>query len=265
MIFLKTDYAKWIYPAIGLSFLFNIGENGRTTRLKTIFKKIEYLRIRLIENGLLALPFVLFLIYQKEYIIAFGLLGLAIAIATFSFNKNWNSVIPTPFRKLPFEYIVGFRKTILLIVLLYFLVIKAIQVNNYNLGVVTLGFLYVLMMAYYNKTEEKYYVWIYSSTTRQFLLKKLVTIFIGATIVSIPMVIALFISFPEKIDVTITILLLGYVIIATALLAKYSNYPNEMNIPAGILLVASVLFPPLLLIAIPVFYKKSLIKLSTII
>lgn len=152
----------------------------------------------------------------------------------------------------------------MLFVLAYFVVFKAIQVNNYNLGIVTLGLVFLLMMSFYLKPEAKYFVWIYANKSTTFLKKKIVVAFISASILITPLLIALIIAFESNVIISVGVFLLGFVFLYSVILAKYSAYPNEIGVPQGILYTLSLWFPPLLLFVLPLFYKRSKQKLESI-
>jgi len=152
-------------------------------------------------------------------------------LSLLSSRLSANKVLPTPFKKLPFEPIVGFRKTFLVLLGILFLIIKAIQVGNYNLGIVSYGATFLTMMSYYSKPEPKFFVWIFDRTSKIFLRSKLFQCLFAA---------------------------------ASIIFAKYSAYPSEMSILEGLLYAVGLSFPPLLLIIIPIFYKKSLRNLNPI-
>ncbi len=63
-LFLKTSFAQYLYLLALISFLLNLGERSRNEFLKSCFKDKAYIRIRLLENAIVALPFALFLVYE---------------------------------------------------------------------------------------------------------------------------------------------------------------------------------------------------------
>ena len=256
-LFFKTEFAKWIYPLLALSTILKLGEKRRNDQLKIIFNRTNRLKIRILENTIIALPFLFYLLYEQQYIFVIGLLILSILLALFDIDKKLNRVIPTPFRKFPFENIVGFRKSFLLIGMVYFLIFKAIQVGNYNLGIVSFGALFFILMSFYSKPEQNYFVWIFADKAIAFLKRKLVNAIICAIILTTPALLGLFVFFPDRFITSMVISLIGAVFLISMIFAKYSAYPNEMNLPQGILYALSLWFPPMLIIVILIFYKQS--------
>lgn len=257
LLFLRTNLANWIYPFLAISILINIGNNQHNRQLKIIYNQQKLNIIRLIENGIIALPFLLYLLYEKEFLIALILFFAAMLFALISLSSNFQRTIPTPFAKRPFENIIGFRKLFLLIALLYFVIFKAIQVDNYNLGVVSFGALYFIFISCYFKPEQKYFVWIFNDNTNGFFKRKILDAFICSSMITTPALISIIIFYPQNFIIPIAILLVGFIFLVSMIFAKYSAYPREMNLPQGILFGLSLWFPPMLLFIIPIFYRRS--------
>jgi hypothetical protein len=218
----------------------------------------------MIENAILTLPFLVYLIYEEQFLVAIGLFVIAMILAFYSSKISINWVIPTPFRKLPFEYIVGFRKSLLFIILVYFITFQAILVDNFNLALATLGALFLTGMSYYLKPEQYYFVWIFSDKPEEFLKRKMISSMICSSVITLPILVSLIVSFPEMIIYSIAVQIVGYIFMISIIVAKYSAYPHEMSVPQGMLYALSLWFSPLLLIVIPIFYKQSKRKLDTI-
>jgi len=256
-LFLKIEFAAYLYPFFALSFLIQLSESNRTDFLKTCFSKKQFREIRLVENGLILLPFVLFLFSKGNYLIGI-ILFLAGSILALLHLNRWNvSVIPTPFGKQPFEFLVGFRKSFIIIGFAYFLAFMSIYIGNFNLGVFALLLVILTSSAFYAKPEIPYFVWIFSNTPKQFLFQKAKTTIWYSTILTIPILIGLGIVFPENIYLLLIFQAFGYLFLITMLMGKYSTYPKEMNLPEAIIIGMCAMFPPLLIFPIIYFYKKS--------
>ncbi len=120
-LFYKTEFAGYIYVFIALGLISKLSEPKRNDFLKAIFSKCDYLKIRLFENWIIGVPFIIFLIYKESYLFALILVVLSAIVGLFNFNINTNFTIPTPFGKYPFEFAVGFRKTFFIFPIAYFL------------------------------------------------------------------------------------------------------------------------------------------------
>ena len=257
LLFYKTEFARWFYLLIAAFIFMRLGDKSRSDQLELIYDKSRLVRIRLIENGLVMIPFLIYLLYAQQFLANIILFAIAVVLALFNSAIVWNRVIPTPFKRLPFEQIVGFRRSFLFLGLIYFICLKAIQVNNYNLGLATLAMLFLTIMSFYLKPEDRFFVWIYSTNSKGFLKRKMYDSFIATSVLTIPIFIALCAFFSDNILITLAVFGIGFVYVYSMIVAKYSAYPNEISVPQGLLYALSIWFPPMLLIIIPIFYKQA--------
>jgi len=263
-LFEKTEFANYAYGLLALSFVSKLSEPKRNDFLKSIFNVDDYKILRILENIIYCLPFTLFLVYQEQLAFS-GILNLfAITVALFNFRLKLNATIPTPFGKKPFEFSVGFRKTFYIFPIAYFLTYISISVGNFNLGIFSMLLIGVTCFSYYSKLENEYFIWNYNLSSKNFLKEKTKTCLLFFTSLSLPIIIALGISFFKDIDILIAFLLLCYAYLTAIIFAKYSSFPNEMSMSQGVLIAISLMFPPILLIFISLFYSQSIKKLSTI-
>jgi hypothetical protein len=263
-LFENTEFAIYLYGLIATSFVSKLNDPKRNDFLKSIFNKKKYRNLRIIENIIYCIPFTVFLVYKKQFVFSMLLNLLVIIITLFNFSTNINVTILTPFGKKPFEFPVGFRKTFYVFPIAYFLTYISISVENFNLGLFSMLLIGIICFSYYSKIENKYFVWNFNLSSKEFLLEKIKTCLIYFTLLSLPVIIALSISFFKEIDILFVFFLLCYAYLLTIILAKYSSFPNEMNMYQGILIATSFMFPPMLFIVIPLFYSQSIKKLNTV-
>jgi len=263
-LFYKTEYAAWIYGVLALSSVLGLCDVKRNDMLRSIFRKTAFYSIRAVENVALALPFALHLLYEGRYAMALGLLPLALLAVFANFRQAFYVTIPTPFCKLPFEFIVGFRKSLLFLLLAGFLLYKGLEISNFNLAIFSLGLVFLISMSFYLEPEALYFVWIYKLNATGFLRQKMLHALICVSIVSLPFLLFLSVGFPDKIWIVAITQLVGYGMLIAVLLAKYSAFPDTMSLPQGIFFALSLWFPPMLLITIPIFYVQSKKRLKPI-
>ena len=263
-LFYKTDYAAWIYVSIAVYYLVQLGKKSRVDYLKSIFKRRDILRIRMIENLIIQLPFLLFLIYQKHFIFSLVLMSIAFTLALFNFNIPTNRIIPTPFKKFPFEFIRGFRKFYWIIIIALFLLAKAIQVDNYNLGLFAFGVVPLLGISFVFEPENQYFVWLYKSNPKGFLWHKMVLGIKCISILITPFLIILVLVYPEKFMISLGVQLVAYLLLMASIIVKYSAFPNDIGLPQAVLCGLMLMFPPAALIILPLFYKKAKAQLELI-
>jgi hypothetical protein len=263
-LFAKTEFAEYIYAFFGASLLVSYSEGNRNDFLKTCFSDRDYRRIRLLENLVLVIPFVGFLLFKGCFVPATVLLLLAASMAFVTIGNKFNYTVPTPFYKQPFEFIVGFRKTFWLFIAAYIMAYMSIVVGNFNLGLFSLIMVFLVCMYFYAYPENAYYVWIFKAKPRRFIFDKIKTAFFYSTVLSLPILIALAYFNTDEINLIIGVQCLGYLYLLAALLAKYSAFPAEVSLPQAFIFAFGVVFPPVLLAIIPYFYFQSIKRLNEI-
>jgi hypothetical protein len=263
-LYVKTDFASYLLVLAALGLLLAVAEKNRIEFLKIVFGDKKSRQVRILENVLLVSPFVILLLIHSAYWETIVLLILSPVLALNTYKTSINFTLPTPFYRKPFEFIVGFRKTFFLFPLVYILAFIAVSVDNFNLGIFSLMIIYLVSITFYPNPEKEYFVWIFSMRPQKFLFEKLKTATFFTGILVLPILISLIAFYPEKTDVTLMFILLGFAFLWTVILAKYSALPNEMNIPEGILIAVCLYFPPLLLALMPFFYVKSIKKLNVL-
>ena len=263
-LFKRAGYAVYLYIALALALLSPLGARKRNDFLKSVFPGWKYPLVRIFENTFVILPFIAFLLYSRLFPAALILTISGWGMALFRKNNEFRFILPTPFSRRPFEFAVGFRKTFYLFPVVYLLVIPAVLYDNFNLGAVLLALLFFILMSFYSKPENEYYVWIFKDDARGFLLRKIKTAWLYATFLTLPVLLVLGWFFPGDIKILIVIQLLGYLYLMLAILAKYTAFPEEMSIARGMLFALSIFFPPLLLAVIPYFYILSIKRLKII-
>lgn len=256
-LFYKTPFAPYIYFVIALTTTGRLSQTRRTDFLRSCFGSSRTMQLRAAENVLAVLPFLIFLLYHLEFLIAAILLLAAVALSLLNFRNDTSLVIPTPFSKKPFEFSTGFRNGFVGIMAAYALTVIAAAVDNFNLGIFSLLLLFAVMLSFYGKAENEYYVWIYRSKATTFLYHKIKQALLFSFLLALPLVLMLAFFFSQHILVISLCLLLGFAYLLAIIVSKYASFPNDMNITQGIILGLCIAIPPLLLVMIPYLFFKS--------
>ena len=257
----KLTYAPYLYVFASLIFTSKLSEIRRNDFLRICFGNERYRKVRILENLIVTLPFVIFLTYKQHFYLTIILLAITILIALLNFKTTYNFTIPTPFFKEPFEFTVGFRNSFFMFFIAYGLAIIAVKVDNFNLGVFALGLVFFTTLGYYLKPENEYFVWSYSCTPVKFLFTKIKSALLLSFCLCLPVFILLCIFYFEYIGILLACTFLGFLYLTTIVLAKYSAYPEEIGIMQGIMFAIG-LFPPMLIVVIPLFASKSVNNLK---
>ena len=259
----SLNYGVYFYLGITLFITTKLSEINRNEFLKNCFLRSSYIKIRILENILLVLPFCFVLVYKGYYLIISILIITSIVMSYVNINKINGFVLPTPFYKEPFEFAVGFRKTFIFFLFPYFLAFKAYEINNFNLIYASYVSILIIVITYYNDIEDVFFVWIFNMSAKEFLLMKLLTASKYTIMLCIPILLFSVFGFPNKILILCCLVLaLVFAIIFTILL-KYSTYPNKIEPSIAKILILGIFFPPFLLISLPILYHNSVNKLKS--
>lgn len=264
LLFTRTELAPWLYAGFAVMFCGKMIDGNRVQNLALIFKKTDSLKIRFSEQIFVAIPFILYLVYERCYMFSIAVFGFAII---FSFVKNRFSssqVIPTPFKRMPFEFVVGIRKSVPVLIGVCLLLAKAIQVDNFYLALFCLAVLFLIFCGYYFYPEKKYFVWIFNKTINAFLKQKITFGLSAGFVLTMPICWILFYFYPEHWMLILGLEVMGLLILLSVILVKYAAFPKEMNLQQAILFTLSLIFPPLVLLSIPLFYVQARRKLQMI-
>ncbi len=135
VLFQRLSYASYIYIFVALYFVSKLSETKRNDFLKICFGNERYRKLRIVENLIVVLPFVAFLIYKQQFYPVIMLVVIAVLMSLIHFKATYSMTIPTPFYRKPFEFTVGFRNTFFMFFIAYGLTSIAIVVDNFNLGI----------------------------------------------------------------------------------------------------------------------------------
>ncbi len=264
LLFEKLDSAVYVYVGLAILLISPLNNTVRIEFLKGLFNRNVFKLIRIFENVIVALPFGLVLMWQGEYIFSGLLVLLGALMSLFSFGGPISLVIPTPFGNQPFEFPRGFRQMLWAFILVYILATISVIVGNYNLGVFSLALIYLISLSFYNKPEPLYFVWTHACNTESFLKKKMLSAVKYVTLLAFPIAIALVLLNPHSALIIVAVLVIGPFYTILSLLAKYAYYPSEINIIPAFSIALSIVIPPLVLFAIPFFYRQSLNNLRPV-
>ena len=280
-LFYRTTFAPYLYVLISLYLTSNLSETRRNDFLEICFGNERYLKLRILENMIIALPFVIFLIYKQQFYPTIFLVAVTVFLALSKFKISYNITIPTPFYKKPFEFTVGFRNTFFMFFIAYAFSIIAVTVDNFYLGIFALMLIFLTVSGYYIKPENEYFVWSYSLTPAKFLIEKIKTAFLFTFYLSFPVLLLLgifnfenhdamleitylgsYAYYFENIAALLLVTFIGYLLLATVIFAKYSAYPHEIGLLEAMMTIFCIMFPPMLIVVIPFFAGKSINKLK---
>ena len=259
-----TSYAPYMYALLGLSMTTLLSEPGRVNFLTQWFSKMDFLKIRVIENLVVVSPFVIGLLVTGQWLFGLGITLISVLLSLTSVNSSLNIVLPTPFSRYPFEFAVGFRKNLLVLLIAVFLLAMAILYANPNLGLFAVALVMLVSLGFYMASEPSYMVWVHHMKPAGFLWHKIKLALLNVSILVLPFAVVYTIFFSDHALYLLFVYPLGLLYLVTTLLGKYAFFPTTMNLPQGLLMGFSFMFPPMLLFLLSFFYRRCIKQLNPI-
>ncbi len=261
MLFYKMEISAYVYTGIAVVSIFSINSSQRLGFLKEICGHTLW-KIRLLENIAVAIPFCLFLLYQTAYVFSLVIFLFSIILAFTPIMRQHSVRLPTPYFHRPFEFIIGFRKYLLLVLFSLFLMLMAYKSDNMNLGLFSIVIHFGIILSYLGFLEPSNYITIYNKSSKGFLIEKIKTTILYTSVSIFPTAVIQLITFPTSAIPLLFIILIGLLILIYFLICKYSNYPDVMSLPHTILFITSIFLPILLFYTVPLYWKKSRQKIN---
>ncbi|SMG35349.1 hypothetical protein SAMN05661096_02332 [Marivirga sericea] len=264
ILFSQYEYAKYLYVVLPLFFSIRIGDSKRNTFLKICYGVRKFRLLRLFESLFISIPFLTILVINQSFLVSSVLVVIISTLTLFERRSNFRFIVPTPFQKLPFEFIIGFRRSFLAVAIIYAITIISIKVDNFNLGLFSIGLSFLCTLSYYSFMEDKVYVWSHIKKPRGFLLKKIRVAAFCNSILYLPLIGLLSFFFYENIHQLLILYGLGLFFIVAIIFMKYSAFPKQAGLRESIVLSVTFYFPPIVLITFLYFYFQSLRSLSKV-
>jgi len=153
-------FSYFVYLFYGIAILLLWGTSGayRNLFLHSQLSDSIYYKIRCIENLALVSMMVFALLCHSYFIHSIILVILAIGLAFFNNTKNNALMIPTPFYRYPFEFTIGFRKSLWIIGILYLLHIWACIIDNFGLSIFSMIGIIIIVFNFYKENDNPYFV-----------------------------------------------------------------------------------------------------------
>ncbi|WP_299213561.1 hypothetical protein [uncultured Aquimarina sp.] len=261
-IFENVLYANYIYVLISTLFAYAVGNSEHARFIKQHFSIVNYRKIVVMNNMLKVTPFAIFLLYKTYYTEVFLVYALAFFVSLAKKRSRVSLTIPTPFGKKPSEFVIGFRKTFWLFLLIYGLAAIATYKGNFNLGVFSLVSIFFVCSSYYMKPDPDFYIWIHAMNSRDFLKHKIVIAIKYSFMLTAPILFVLSVFYLDQIHITLFFLIMGWLYLVMYLLMKYAFQNQGLELFQGVVGVLCLLFPPIMVITIPYFYTKAINNLD---
>ena len=147
---------------------------------------------------------------------------------------------------------------------IYGLTVIAVVKGNFNLGLFSIVSVFLVCSSYYIKQDSEYYIWIYTMNPKEFLRSKIIVAIQYSLVLTVPLLMILSFFYFNKIHEALLFLILGEMYLIMYVLMKYAFQNEEGGFFKVFIGGLCLLFPPVMVIVIPYFYKKSVDSLNLI-
>lgn len=258
----NSDYAPYAISYLGFSVLFSSVNRNRIHFLKTLFSPSQYVKIRIVEKSIVFTPLGILCVFNGFWWTSLLLILLFILSFLWQGIELFNTSMPTPFARQPFEFIVLFRKMWFLYLLLYLIAIIGIWVSNSTLSLVMLALIYLTSMQAYDTIEPEEIIWNYNIGIRKFLFHKIKRGVWQITLLTFPLLIALCIFFWTQ-SLWIAMIWGGAnLLLILLVLIKYAIYPRRINLIDSIVITFVAVLPFFIPFLYFYYYRKACEKLK---
>lgn len=269
LLFNRSEWASGLVVFMGLSVAQQLSGQKRNDFLKTLYRGVAYRNIRLAENGIVLMPFIVLLLLEAVLRGSVVCGAGALVLCLVGMSMVWwirrpapGRSLPTPFSAEPFEYAIGFRRFWWVFLLLFLLLIQGLRVGNYELSAFVLWFTALMGSNLVNEAEPVFFVWIHSLSPKAFLRRKLLLGMKHQAYLMLPVIVGVLAFFSDRWLPTVIIFMLGLAYIVLGMLAKYAIFPKPILVGQAMIIAAGMLLPPLMLIIIPLYYQRSIVRMK---
>jgi len=266
LLFEKMRYAPALYTLGAFHIIMQLQQAPANKFLRDNTTPAIFFRAKLAEHMLVALPFIMVLLYMQALLYGLGLVVAIVPYSYFSFSlpKLRTMHLPVPYQQYSFEWLFNFRVYQVAYILHILLLATGVAVNNYYICM--LGWLILLyaMVTSYGVIEDAIYIWVFRINAANFLGRKMRALVINYTITFLLFSVVCFVLFPGDRMLTFICLLVGILTLMGSLFMKYQFYPSVFIVQLSQMLlfgfaVASIVSPPFI-IAIIAFLLFSYIR-----
>ncbi len=172
----------------------------------------------------------IYLLITAEFFHSLGIIICGFFMAFVKVSPITRFKIPHPFAKYDYEWINAFRKTFFLPVVFVFPYVMGLVVRNYTLSLVCITvFAFSMILPFERPVEKLVMIWVNNRTPKNFIKQKISRIFIYF-ITPLNGYVFLMFLFPERILITMGMLLLALFSIVGCLIIKYAHVLDTFSI-----------------------------------
>jgi len=258
----KDTISAWVLLG-GFSLLFQVPLSKiHHNFLDANVGKLNITAVRITRNLLLSIPLVLLFAMFNKWQQILALFVLALLFSWIKTPQIKLFALPTPYRKYPFEFIIGFRRYFWIWTILVPMIYVSKTYQNDALAIFAFAVILLVQLQFFNTQEPTWYIWNEAKTPSEFLFYKIRIGMICSLISNTIPAILLCIFLPESTIIIASMWALSLILGVFAILCKYAFIPSQLPTMQGFIFAFNLIFPPLLLFSIPYLFKKAELNLK---
>lgn len=257
LLFEKAPYPAWIYTAMAIVSILELQAASSNSFLKEHVNSSTYYRAKLAENILLMLPFTILLIAKNGFVQAGLTIAFVIPYSLYNVKlpKPKLKALKSPYLPYAIEWHNSFRSFVSVYILHLLLLIPGVISGNFYVYLVPFFLLLFFMNTTYAVVEDKFFIWVYRTSARQFLARKLKALAAGYALSFVLFAVVGAVFYAQHIVLLLLCLFAGFVAMAGSLIIKYHFYPGEFVIQLSQMLflgfvLGGLVSPPLFIVAL---------------
>jgi len=224
-----TVYAGWVLAGLGLLSLSQLQSSGANAFLREKTGK-AFVQLKLAENYLISVPFLISLLCLKAWLPA---LALCLLVAPYSLVNVRISrpqvALRSPYLRHAFEFNYGFRVFSGFYILYLLLLVVGVISGNYYVLLLPFFALLFFTCSFFGYVEDPFYIWLYRMSPIQFLLSKAKTISVNYIITFIPFLVTGLVAYHTHYVIILFSFAIGWVAVWGSMLLKYHFYPSALS------------------------------------
>lgn len=257
LLYDKAPYADWIYAAVAMGTVTELQNDKTNNVLRQMLTKQLFFKVKLLENVMILLPFIIIMAYYQSWL---PLLSVLLLIIPYSYSskklpKPQIRSLATPYKGYAYEGNFAFRAMfVAYIIYVGLLVVGSLVQNPYVLFIPFFILLYCLQAAY-GELESPIYIWTYRMSAGKFLRQKLYTLLRNYIITFLPFLLLGVVIYNEEWQMFLFSFCIGLLSIIGSLFIKYHFYPSRIIVQISQVVffgitIAGIGVPQMLLLSI---------------
>lgn len=226
LLYQKLPYAQWVYCAMTIAAVTELQHTATNSFLKQVHTRINFFKIKLPENLLLLIPFLLVMVYYKSWWAMIAAIAFVLPYSYYNTKLPKPRVrqLPTPYAGYAYEANFGFRAMFPAYLIYVALLIVGCVVQNVYVLMVPFFILLFCITVPYTEPEQPMYVWMHRMSAVSYMKNKWVTLFKNYIITFMPYLLLGVIFYTAQWPLLLLSFAIGLIAVSGSMIIKYHFY-----------------------------------------